>query len=337
MHLSILHVLAIASIVGGCSSIVPISQRGIGGAPGELHVSARPVDTDERPADAYVKRSKLRIERKPGPSQTGSLFQSDNAANYLASEPPLAPGSAVLVKVASKAGAKGEGETAGDSRGAAGGPAAGDVGADLEAIIKSLPNLDAGSANPPLVKQFRMIVTRILDNGDYEGVYKRVSQSGSESNAFEINARIPREVAVNRGDVSTTDLSDVTFFESRDGALTTRESSEWEDEYTLRLSGFTEARSQAALDLEGKRQQLDEAKKKVETKLQTMGAERRQVAKERETLAKEKNELDQKMRQLNEELETLRSKVREQEGQPKSGDGTSVSLAPGEQGGGEGG
>lgn len=314
----------------GCSSIVPISQRSIGGRPGELHVSGRQPDLEEKPTDVYVKRSNTRIEKKAGPSVTGSLFQDGDAANYLAGEAPLEPGRSILVKVGAKNAANKEG-TGGPGAAPGGQPATGEgVPADLDAIIKSLPNLDAGAANPALVKQFKMTVTRVLDNGDFEAVYKRVSQSGTEANALEIKARIPRDAAVTKGDVSTADLADVSYFESQDGNLMTRDSSEWEDEYTLRMSGFSEARSQAALDLEVKRRQLDDAKKQVQTKLQTMGAERRQVAKERETLAKEKTEIEQRTRQMAEELEKLKATVKEQEMQLKENENSGSDESQGE-------
>jgi flagellar motility protein MotE (MotC chaperone) len=153
-----------------------------------------------------------------------------------------------------------------------------------------------------------MQIAHSYANGDVLAILRRSSENQDQLNEFEIRARIPYDRLTASDELTTDDLLDVRMVETRSPGndIVTRNSSGWEDEYALRLSGFDEVKSKQALELADQRQRLQEAQEKLESKVKSFGEERRQFAKQRDDLNKKKADSDAK-------LKSLEAKVEEQE------------------------
>ncbi len=302
-------------LISGCATdMIPVKTRPLSG-PGELQVHSRPLIDESKPDDIYGRKRDINIVPKSGPSETGSLYRLGDHRNQLFTEQEIGVGSFVDVgvKVNRQSGQEGAGNNAGAG---APSPAAGATagqGNTEEDLTKALPNLAPAEANPHVIKKFPMRITAVLDNGDFLALYSRTSKTKDEAHQLNVKARIPAQAMNRKEPLTTDDLLDVEWMESRDGDLVERQSSGWEDEYTLRMSGFNEARSRMAVELEDKRKQLEGVKKQLQTRIETLGSERRGVSKERDRLAKEKTALEQKEKELGVKVSTLEDKVKEQE------------------------
>ena len=279
------------------------------------------------PEEVLLKRKNISVVPKQPNRIHGSLYEPGHTRNHLFSDVPrAAPGSyldvaVVLSRQTGKPGAPAAGAAtaagaapaatapAGAAPAAAGSsPPAPDASAkaggppkedDLAQILpKQFPHLDGGAANPPIVRNLKMNVLRRLDNGDAIVMMTRTTQNDNETKSVEVKARVPAAALERTTPLATSDLVDVAIAEVNHDELITRSSSGWEDEYTLLMSGFSEAKSRLAQEVESQRLAVDKATKQLETKLEGFGKERNAVAKERERVAKEKSELDKKLGDL---------------------------------------
>lgn len=303
-----------ACLISGCiSDMVSVTSRPLSG-PGELQVHSRPIVDESRPADIYGRKRDLNVVPKGGPSETGSLYRLGDHRNQLFAEQEIGVGSYVDIGVKANRQSGQEGgaaASAGAAQPAAGG-AAPAAGAEDE-LVKALPNLSPAEANAKVIKKFPMRIMAVLDNGDLLGLFSRSSKTVDEAHSLNVKARIPAQAIYRKDPLTTDDLLDVEWLESRDGDLVERQSSGWEDEYTLRMSGFNEARSKAAVELEDKRKQLETVKKQLQTRIQTLGSERQGIPKERDRLAQEKATLQQKEKEMTSKISELEDKVKQQE------------------------
>lgn len=265
----------------------------------------------------YVNKKEVTIKPRDEDDGGGSLYKREDGRNsYFTTEEPVVPGSYVTVELASnyldtKAKDKAPKNTKNEK-------AAEDTALEA-AMIKALPDLEPAEKDIPIVKRFRMKVTHRFENGDLGVFMKRESANVNEVQQLQVRARIPYMRLVSGENLKTTDLVDVEFHENSHGEVTDRTSSGWEDEYSLRLSGFDESKSKLAADLEDKRRRLAETAEQMKTGLKSMSEERKQLAKQREGLmeAKKKAEeqLDQAKKQMDDqakELEKLKPKEDEE-------------------------
>ena len=296
--------------LAGCLGRHAISQRPI---TGELEkASSREVAPATPPQDVYTKQTTLSIKPLKKINTNGSLTSLDDPRAYLlASTAPLVVGTFLDVKTVSNA----------DAAKAPAAPAAkpGNAAAQVEQeLLKGLPNLDPVQGDPDkpnLVTNFKAEVLEVLENGDAIVGYHRRSVRGDQASDFLVKARVPQAALAEKDNLTTANLVDVEFRESREGELSERHSSRWEDEYTLRMSGFDEARSKSAVAIEDQRRQLKDTRDKLATQIKAFSTERNTVAKERaEYLAKKKEEaqkmaeLEQKVKDQNEEIDKLKPK-----------------------------
>lgn len=299
-----------------CSSIVPISQRD-SGRMGDLRVSSRPILENEASPPIYTKRTDIGVSPKQVENRSGSLYRVEDSRNQLFAEALPGVGGYIDVEVASnRLDAKksdAPGGAAPSAPAGANAPGKNEQKAEEleQTLIKALPDLDPGQNNPVLIKTFKMRVMRILDNGDYVVQYDRVSQSADDASTLTAKARVPYDAVAKNAKVTTSDLRDVEFFAMNSAENITRQSSGWEDDYTLRLSGFSEAKSRVVQELAAKREQLENVKKQMRTRLETMGSERRLVAKERDRLAKQRADLEQKEQEMNQKVADMETQVKE--------------------------
>ncbi len=276
----------------------------------KLSGNSRPIG-DTSPNELYVKEKKKKLKSDHEGTDAGSLMNLKNAQNFLATGgDPFAPGSIIKVQVKSQK--KPEGESTGAKK--PDDKAKEDTSLDaLEAeILKSLPELTpAEKGTTKLIDALAMRVVSKLENGDLLLEGKRTSLSNDEKREIKFKAVLPARLAYSTGKVSTNDLEDVEFSEVSEGEMYERTSLVWEDGYTLRASGFTEAKSKAAQLLSEQRKQVGEATKKLEQRLKAVSEERREVM-------KLKDDLTQKESAANAKIAELEAKVKEQE--PKNED-----------------
>ena len=94
------------------------------------------------------------------------------------------------------------------------------------------------------------------------------------------------------------------------GALVVeRKSVNWEDEYSLRISGFDETKSKMAAGLEEKREQLKSVRDKLENELKSFDGERKLMTTERAGLLETKAQDTAKIDDLNKQNAELKKEI----------------------------
>ena len=255
----------------------------------------------------FTKSTKIEVKPVERHGGDGSLFRLDDGRNGLfTTEEPTVPGSYLTVEVASNhapAKTPGKGEVAKPK----GEKLSDDP--EVDALLKALPDLEPAEKTATIVKRFRAKVTHRFDNGDLALLYRRESFSPEETQQLQVKARVPYMRLVSGENLKTTDLVDVEWVENTRGEVVERTSSGWEDEYSVRLSGFDESKSKVALDLDDKRKAVADANEQLKTKLKSMGEERRQFSKQREDMLegrkKAENELEQARKQMDEQAKEI--------------------------------
>lgn len=295
------------------TGVVPISQRNLYEKEGKSAYLGhrRPVEegTNASP-EVYIKRQNTEIVPQETKNYTGSLFALNNPDNLLFVDPPRgAVGDFLDIAVqvnrkdkpaspnpqAQTAAPTPDGKTADKSK------------AIQDELISALPKLEPDTADPKVPSSIKMRVVRKLENGDVIVEASRASQNEWEANAIRAQARIPREKVRGTGEISTADLEDVNWYQSDNGTITERESSGWEDEYSMRWAGFNEAKSKIALDLENKRKELEKVKDRLKERIVNVGKERNKVAQEKEKVSIFRKDAEDK-------LNDLTQKINEQDG-----------------------
>jgi hypothetical protein len=307
-------VVAVAILMAGCMpSVKKISGRNpdlFDKESDKFSGNSRPIGGT--PPDLFVKEKKIVIKDVEEENDSGSLFNVDDERNYLfASTGPQTIGRYLDINVvsnrtdAAKAAKPGPVKTAEEQK-------AEDLAKSQDEIQKellgSLPDLNpAGTPeDPALIKSFKVRIVHRYSNGDVLAMLSRQSTSEDQLKDVNIETRIPFDRLASGEPLTTRDLIDVKYHENNDGEITDRTSTGWEDEYSLRLSGFDEAKSKGATDLADKRKKLEEATKKLETRMKSFGEERN-------LLSKEKQDLTAKTEEQQEKVKTLEDKVKEQE------------------------
>jgi hypothetical protein len=268
-----------------CATSELISQRPVDPAIAQEPVTHGPgVQTPER-QDLFTRERRAVIkEIQRDPDATGSLFPLDDPRTNLIVQNPLRTGMLLDVKVVAARSAAGDG--AKSTKGSTKPGDASNAGGDVAASVPKLEPAEPGAA--PL-KSIKMRLDSILPNGD--GIVTVTRSSSREGEFHEVYARasIPAERMIPGAALTTSDLFDVTFSDFDGTRTTERRSTAWEDEYSLRLSGFDELRSKQAIAVEESRRQVEAEKEKI-------AEESRKVADERARSAKQRDELQQKLR-----------------------------------------
>lgn len=288
-------------VLTGCfAKMRTIGSRPLQVEPKNLQKVGSPVPAKEYPQQFYRKKTQLDIRETDEPSLNGSLFNVENAKNDLYRDTaPDGIGNVVAIAVVIP---PVEGKTAEAKE-----QTEEEKKAAEDELIKDFPELEPPTdQSKRLLRSFNMKIAKTYPNGDVLAVYTRSSETDFEVKAVEVSARIPYEKLVSLEGVTTKDLRDVKFRSSDSKESVERVSTTWEDEYTLRISGFTEAQSKEASELNLKRQQLLQLRQNMYDRLKTFSSERGTIAKERDKLLKERK--DEK-----EEMEKLKTKIKELE------------------------
>ena len=289
-----------------------MTKRELGPADsGERIIRSRPIAEPAKPPKIYVRKKSLKIKRKsPGPV-SGSLYQLEDPRNVLLTEKPRGLlGSVLDIEVESmrqnnQADKEAEEEPQGGAQN----------GRDeLEStLLKALPELDPGENKPVLLKNLKMRVVDRLPNGDVFVTLNRSSANRLEANSIAVKARIPALALTANRALTTKDLYDVEWAQSDDGEVIERKSSFWEDEYTLRLSGFDEAKSKAALALEDKRKSLEKVKDQLKSQIKNMTDQRVAIAKERARLNRNRQRRAEERQALKDEIQSMKETLKERD------------------------
>ncbi|MFW7377894.1 MAG: hypothetical protein ACOH5I_03680 [Oligoflexus sp.] len=306
--------LFVLFVISACqSTLVPISKRPIDsyGGSGQYIRKSRSIEQDQNQEkeELFLRQQDVRIVAREEPDVGASLFQLDNPQNYLFYDKPRGdPGDVLNVFVRSSNTPTDEASTA----------AANPGGAELspeqleQDLLAALPQLTPGEDKPPMITKIPFKVMRRLANGDAIVEYFRSSKNQTESNAIKIQARLPRHILQSNKAILTSDLRDVSWYQNQKQQLTERQSLNWEDEYTLRLSGFEEAKSQEALQLESKRKELVQLRDRLRQRIISLGQEKQLVVKERDRVGQMKNEIEKKIGDLESEVRDRETKLEEQ-------------------------
>lgn len=244
--------------------------------------------------DVFVREHRTVISEAPrDPDQTGSLFSLDDSRSNLIVHSPLRAGMLLDIKVLTS-----RLPAAGDQTKSQKGSRSGDVGAGSESLTAALPKLEPKVAGAGPLKSFKVRLDSILPNGDgIVSVIRRSSRTGDFHEVY-AKARIPAEQMIPGADLSTSDLFDVAWTDFDGSQTTERHSTAWEDEYSLRLSGFEELRSKEALAVEEGRRQVQIEKDKVLEETRRMADERGRSAKQRDDLQQKLREAEAKIAEL---------------------------------------
>lgn len=296
------------------TGVVPISQRNLYEKEGKsAHLGhRRPVEegTNSSP-EVYIKRQNTEIVPQETKNYAGSLFALNSPDNLLFVDPPRgAVGDFLDIAVRVNRKDKPAAATPQEPNPAPADPAAKPADnskAIQDELISALPKLEPDVADPKVPTSIKMRVVRKLENGDVIVEAHRASQNEWEANAIRAQGRIPREKVSGNGEISTADLEDVIWYQSDNGTVTERESSVWEDEYTMRWAGFNEAKSKMALDLETKRKEMEKVKDRLKERIVNVGKERNKIAQEKEKVSLFRKDAEDK-------LNDLTQKMNEQEG-----------------------
>jgi hypothetical protein len=299
--------------MGACQTgVYPISQREHlsekeGKSPHLGH--RRPVEEkSESSPEIYVKRENLAVVPKETQNFTGSLLSLKRAENSLFMEPARgAVGETLDIQVQVN-----RSEGAATPNPAAAAPAGAPGKGPQDELIAALPKLEPEDKTPKVPSVIKMRVLRKLENGDVIVEATRASKNEWDANSIRAVSRIPRQRLASNQPLSTLDLVDVDWYEQQGANTIERESSGWEDEYTLRWAGFEEARSKTAIELENKRKDLQKVKDRLQDRIVNMSKERGQIAQERDRVRKLREEAEQKLNELNKKVEDQNNLIEQQ-------------------------
>ncbi len=295
-------VVLIALAISSCQTrIVPVSKRHYISKPVGVKIMKKGrdiADEEQKSPNIYIKRKKLKIDPVVEINSTGSLMFLNNPENYLFTPMPkgkIGDTLVILTRVNKSEEQKPpvEGEQKPE-----------ELQDELLAALPKLAPKESEKIVPLTSIKFK--IDRRLPNGDVIISSFRASSNEGESNTIRIQARLSRSDLMNKKEITTDDLLDVEWYERQDGEVFERQSLSWQDEYTMRLSGFNEARSQYAEQLVNKEKDLVRVREKLRDRINTLGRERQAVAKARQ-------DVDKRNKAMSQIVDGLRTKINEQE------------------------
>ena len=300
----------ICLVITSCQTrVVPISKREYvnknSGA--EIYKKGRKItDRKDEVPQIFLKKKKMKINPVYEIENNGSLYSLDNPENFLFFDKPkgeVGDVLSVLVRV-------NQGEAP------AGGQTKGELEADKlkDELLAALPEFELNDKqeNVKPLTSIKFKVDRRLPNGDLIISTYRTSQNEEQSSSIRVQARIERSTLMAKKEISTNDLLDVDWYQRKDGEVVERDSLSWQDEYTLRMSGFDEAKSKLAQRLENKRQDLAKVRDRLKNRINTLGVERRQFSQAREQLDKQKKELADLIGKYDSQIDEQKTTIAEQ-------------------------
>ncbi len=278
--------------------------------------------------EIFIKEATPKLESHQNPYETGSLFSPEHSKNNLyRTYPNYLPGDYISVKVVSNrkaVAAKNETGSNKNDEQKKNNEEAKDE--EVEKLLNSLPNLKPVNPETFPLKSIRMKVVHKLANGDIIVETHRESSIENEKSLIAVKAKIPYAKLSDVKGITTEDLFDIDWQELRGGEHTERKSIAWDDEFTLRLSGFNEVNSMWAKELDEKQKYLDQIRGEVEKKIMSFGEEKKQFVAERQKLLEERKNMTAALGEAKSEerstptktIEAMKEKVTEEVDRVKS-------------------
>jgi len=315
----------VAAALSGCfGKLETISSR----TPASFDkLESGPMDQNARgdggPPELFVRTKDVRIVPSDVRGDSGSLFNLDDERNYLYGQRAPGVGAWIDIQVASTRVDAGSGGADPESSAGAGTPAAsggtaGAASASDDELLKALPNLEPAGKDAKPIKNFKMKIVHQDQSGDVIAQFQRRSMRDEDAAEISVTARVPLSRLSSGEPLTTNDLSDVKWIENRDGQIAERRSANWEDEYTMRLSGFDEARSKEAIALEDKRKQLVGVREKLDTRIRSLAQERTQMTKQREDLMAKQKTDQEKIAELQKTVDEQKRQIEQNQAKDKA-------------------
>ncbi|MFK7824981.1 MAG: flagellar basal body L-ring protein FlgH [Oligoflexales bacterium] len=258
--------------------------------------------------EVFVRKKKIKISLPSDEDNSGSLYNLDDRNNQLFvtfNKPDVSD--FVHIKIVNQK-SLGEDNSPENQEGEDGSNEENEL--DEDKLIKSMPSLEPFDLKSKgVLKNIKMKVMHRYKNGELLLAFNRKSTSEENSRFIKVSARLPAENLQVTNEITTKQLADVHFVELGEDEAIDKKSSSWEDEYTLRLSGFSEADSKLAAELDMKRRELMDIKEQLANRLKSLGAERRQMAKEREAWIEKNKQADKKVAEVNQKLEEQKQEL----------------------------
>jgi hypothetical protein len=297
------------------STLIPISKRRLdtqAEQPPRYIRKSRSIGEPKtnQSSELFLRQKKTAIVPLERQQQSASLFQVSNPQNYLFYDKPRGEvGDMIPVYVRPERKAP---DSEDDTEPLTEDNAEMDAEQLEKDLLAALPDLRPQDDKPVPVTKIPFKVMRILPDGDAIVENYRVSKNDDESNVVKIQARVPKSRLMSNEPILTTDLRDINWYQNRNQNVTERQSLGWQDEYTLRLSGFEEARSLQAKNLEQKRQDLIKLRDRLKQRIMNLSKERSQVARERSRLTSIKDQYDSKIQDLENQIQQKAGEIDEQ-------------------------
>lgn len=273
------------SLLGCFARVRKVTGRDLARYRGRAVGFSRPIAPQEKAPkqELFVKQRSVKIEASESDSADGSLYHPGRRSNYLfLDNPPRQAGDYVTVRIEPREPLAGDSDDQEAQRQQA-----------QDALIKAAPGLKPAAGEKIALKEsIRFRIRDLYPNGDARLEYYRHSQSNGERRSMLVSALLPAHVLSQGGGLSTQDLLDVSYSEQSKGETINRNSAFWEDEYSLRFSGFSEARSELAKNLEKEKKNVERLKASLKKRLTAAGSDRNKMANERESLRKTQSEHD---------------------------------------------
>ncbi len=297
-------IIFFVSLHWACAGMRTIGSRPLFTQPEALKKIGYPLPDAPNSQAVYVKKNQIEIKEIDQKNHTGSLFNLDDDRNdFYGNLNQDAVGrfvnvAVVLPKIDGK-----KDEAAAKSA---------DTNKrtpEEEELLKQFPELLPPDEALRVKKSFKMQIMQRLSNGDILALYKRSSDAMDEAKSLSITARIPHSALMKSEGVTTADLSEVHFNQVSPVDSIDRRSSNWEDEYALRMSGFQESRSREAAELARKRKEMNQFRERMLTRLKAFGNERVRTAQERDKLREEKRKDTETISQLQSKVNELDKQV----------------------------
>ena len=250
----------------------------------------------------YKKKSEVHIKPNLDSRASGSLSYLENSNNDLFStNPKYSVGDYIPITVVNHRSDKKDNNKGGDKD-----EKKQEESLDEDALLQSIKSLEPPSNHGNnLIKKFNMKIVHQFDNGDFLLEYNRETRNSFLSNEMIVQARLPSKNLNEDKQVTTNDLVNVRMLESEENDIVERKSTSWDNDITLRMSGFNEVKSKLAGEIDQSRKRIEDIKSKFQEKLKLIGKERKSYAKDRLKNQKEMQELTKK-------IELQKTKIAEQ-------------------------
>lgn len=313
MKNQIIFILVMA--LGSCkTSVVPVSKRKpLLNKEGTKDGVFRDISAELDKKYIDRKNKKIIIKKNTTKKETGSLMDLVSDHNdYFPKDRALQVGDYIKVKIESPR-KKGKGSTKNQDEE---NPTDNQEGSKDE-LIRALPELGSPDKKPSIIKYVTMKVWQKKPNGDYTLLYRTESHTPEKEKYTFFTANLKKEKRFEANSISTEDLSEINFRQNDQNSEDFEvQSTAWLDEYSLRLSGFNEAQSKFALDLEKKKEKLNRIKNDLRNKIVSFSKERQKVVKSRDkyrTLLEKQEEIQKNhqdsLKNKENEIESLKGEI----------------------------